>query len=374
MKSKKNKIKKISITPIFLLAFLLIVSVTIAQRISSATYVIPRESIDSGGGNFTSADYFLEASIEQIGGNSSSANYAVCIGLNCCPADVIASFINTSVDTAGSTATISFALWHSDLCMGTTNVTVQCAANCNPCSEACTVSETRHTLALPDILVARNTMSVDNPNPGNIIYCKVTDDTFSLERCFTSANLTVTVEAGGPYTGTSAVVLVAGNVSYSDGTRIPGANVTIDIFKTSDLSNRLGRVSVNSSSNGKYFATFGNLEIDVYRVNVTARYQSLMANNTDIFDIVGIQTNCQIKTISLSGIALDATTGLKIPSGVASLTIEETGDRKDAAVSNGAWSSDMVTCVVSEKAYTLTVMVTDNQGKVSWSELKFKAP
>lgn len=374
MKSKKNKIKKINIAPIFLLAFLLIVSITIAQKISSATYVIPRESIDSGGGNFSSGDYFLEASTEQIGGNSSSANYAVCIGLNCCPADVIASSINTSVDTAASTATISFALWHSDLCMGTTNVTVKCAANCNPCSQVCTVSQTDHTLTLTDILIARNTISVDDPNAGNIIYCKVTDDTFQLERCFTSANLTVSVEAGGPYTGTSAVVLVAGNVTYSGGTTISSANVTIDIFKTSDLSNRLRRVSINSSADGKYFATFGNLEIDVYRVNVTAKYQSLEANNTDIFDVVGIQSNCQIKTISLSGVALDATTGLRIPSGVASLAIQETGDRKDVTISNGAWSTDMVTCVVPEKAYTVTIMVTDNQGKVSWSELKFKAP
>jgi hypothetical protein len=131
---------------------------------------------------------------------------------------------------------------------------------------------------------------------------------------------------------------------------------------------------VNTSANGGYFATFANLAIDKYRVNVTARYLSLKANTTDIFDIVGIQANCQIKTMSLSGVALDATTGLKIPSGVASLTIQETGDRKDATVSNGAWSTDMVTCVVPEKAYTVTVMVTDNQGKVSWSELRFKAP
>ena len=59
MKNKKKKIKTINITPAFLLAFFLIISMTMAQQISSATYKVTRESIDSGGGNFSSADYFL---------------------------------------------------------------------------------------------------------------------------------------------------------------------------------------------------------------------------------------------------------------------------------------------------------------------------
>lgn len=375
MKTKKRKIKSIDITPIFLLVFLLIISVSMAQQLNSTTYKIPRQSIDSGGGNFSSANYFLELSTEPIAGNISSANYGVCIGLSCCPGDVIAKFANSSIDEGANTVAIVYALWHSDICMGTTNVTVQCAVNCDPCASACSVSETKQTLDLTDIIIRRNTVSVSDPNISSPVYCKVTDDTFQLERCFNSpTNLTVTVEAGGPYTGTSATVLIAGNTTYSDGTVISGVNLTVDIFRTSDLSNRLGRVLINSSTNGKYFATFSNLGLDQYRVNVTARYESLRANVTSIFDIVSQHGNCQIKTISLSGRALDATTGLRISSGTASLTIQETGDTKDVTVTNGAWSTDMITCVIQGKSYTVTIKITGDQGKVSWSELKFTVP
>ena len=358
-----------------MLAFLLVVSITAAQTIYSTNYKIPYSAIDSGGGNISSGSYFLEVSTEPIGGNSSSSSYGVCIGINCCPSDVEAKFINTTTDEVNNEVTITFALWHSDICMGTTNVTVQCAAGCNPCTDSCTNYETRHTLTLTDVLTARNVVSITNPNISNVVYCKVIDDTFSLQRCFGSpTNLTVTVEAGGPYTGTSATAIVAGNVTYDEGTAIRGANVTIDLFAESDLASRLDRVITNTSETGKYSATFTNLGAPAYRVNVTARYQSLRANITDIFNVVSIHGNCQTKTINLRGRALDATTGEEIPSGTASLTIEKTGDKKDVAVVSGVWSANMVTCLISGGQYTVTVKITDNNGKVSWSEIMFTAP
>lgn len=375
MKSKKRRIRTVSITPAFLLASLLIISLSLAQSISSANYKIPRESIDWGGGNFSSADYFLEASTEPIGGNGSSANYAICIGLNCCPADILVRFANSTINDTASTATIAYALFQSDVCMGITNVTVECAANCNPCSQACTTSVTRYTLSLTDIITGSNTMSISNPNITTPIYCRATDDTFQLETCFNSPqNLTVTIEAGGPYTSNSPTVLVAGNVTNSDGTVVSGANVTIDVYRKDDLFNRQGRVTMLSSSEGRYFATFAGLAINSYQVNATATYESLRANATDTFDIVNIHGNCNVRTITLSGRALDATTGLKIDSGTAILTIRETGDTDSAAFTNGVWTVDIVTCIVPYQKYTAAVKIVDTTGKVSWSELQFTAP
>lgn len=375
MKSKKKEIKSVNTTPIFFLVFLLIISISVAQQISSANYKIPRESIDSGGGNFSSNNYFLELSTEPIGGNISSSNYAVCVGLNCCPGDAVARFVNSSIDESASTATIAFSLYHTDLCMGTTNVTVQCAVNCNPCTQVCSVSTSRHTLTLTDVTLGSNTISITSPNSSNPIYCQVTDDTFQLQSCFNSpTNLTVTVEAGGPYTGSSAIVLVAGNTTFSDGTVVSGVSITVDLFRKSNIADKLFTVVINTSKNGKYFATFGNLDPDSYQVNVSARFESVRANATDTFDIINPLGNCQIKTIILTGKALDATTGLRIPAGGVSVTILETGDKKDGTVTDGAWSVSMVTCVVSGSRYTATVKITDNQGKISWSEIQFAAP
>lgn len=375
MKCKKRKAVKINITPIFLLAFFLIISIAVAQRIESANYVLSRAAIDSGGGNFTSANYFLELSTEPIGGNSSSNTYAVCIGLNCCPADAYARTLNATVNETENTTTISFALWHADICMGTTNVTVECAASCNPCTQSCSLTRTQHTLTLTDFLFGRQTMNISNENITNAIYCKVTDDTWQLERCFNSAtNLTVTAEAGGPYSGTSATVIVAGNTTFDEGTIVPDANITINLYPTGNLSTPLSTVSTNTSTDGKYFATFYNLAIGSYRVNVTAKYQSAVGNVTDTFDVISVYGNCQVKTISLSGKALDATTGLKVQSGTASITIKETGDSKDTPVADGSWGTDINTCLLSGETYTLTVKITDNLGKVSWSGLQFVAP
>mgnify|MGYP001612566411 CR=1 FL=1 len=191
---------------------------------------------------------------------------------------------------------------------------------------------------------------------------------------YTTANLSIAVEAGGPYTGATATVVIAGNITDGSGNAIANATVTVDIFKANNLTNRLGRVVTNSSGDGKYFATFNNLDIAAYRVNVTAEYLTLSANAIDVFDIVSIVDNCQTKTITLRGKVLDTTTGLKIPSGTASLTVQETGDKTDTSVVDGAWSVEMTTCVVSGNTYTLTVKLTDNLLKFSLSELKFVAP
>ena len=377
MKNKKRKTRTVNIAPAFLLAFLLIISLSLAQQISSATYHLKRTVVDSGGVNSSSPNYFAELSTEPIGGNASSANYAACIGYNCCPADVIARFVNSTINESASTATIVYSIWHADLCMGTTNVTIQCAVNCDPCTQSCSsVSITRNTLTLTDAVTDRNIIgSVADPNISSPIYCRITGDTFPFETCFNSpTNLTVTIEAGGPYTGISATVLIAGNTTYSDGTVVEGVNVTISLYRTSDLAVSIGTVTLNSSKDGKYFANFYNLALDNYRVNVTARHGSLRANATDTFGVISIHGSCTVRTIALSGRALDATTGLRITSGAATLTVVETGDRIDTSISNGEWSATLTTCIISGQRYNVVVRITDNAGKVSWSDLQFTAP
>ena len=373
---KEIKTKNVNIASILFLSFLLTISIVLSQAINSNSYTLQRESINSGGGNFSSANYFLEATAESIGGNISSSNYAACIGLNCCPADIKAQFINSTLDEDTNISTMTFALWHSDLCMGITNATIECSSNCNPCTDACpTVSTTKHTISLTDFEFGTNTIVSVNPNISSIIYCQVTDDTFQLQTCFhTPTNLSVSVEAGGPYTSSSATALIVGNVSFDDGTKVAAANVTVDLYNENDLTIKLATSNMRSSSNGTYFATFSNLDLGIYRVNVSAKYNSLKANATDNFDVINPLGNCNLQTISMSGRALDATTGLAIPSGVASITIKETGDKTDVAISDGVWGADMITCVASGQRYTISIRFVDNQGKVSWSDLQFAVP
>ena len=64
MKKKKIKQIRIDIAQVFLISFLLVVSITLAQSIYSSNYNIPYSAVDSGGGNISSSNYFLEVSSE----------------------------------------------------------------------------------------------------------------------------------------------------------------------------------------------------------------------------------------------------------------------------------------------------------------------
>ncbi|MEM5869862.1 MAG: hypothetical protein QXR09_01700 [Candidatus Aenigmatarchaeota archaeon] len=184
-------------------------------------------------------------------------------------------------------------------------------------------------------------------------------------------NLTVTVEAGGPYVKytTAPTVLIAGEVKFA-GEPASFANVTIRIYEGSVL--KLIRELI-ASSDGKYFVAIPNFDYGGYLVNVSANYSFASAYNIDTFKVIGKLSGCVPKMVSLSGKAQDFLTGEIIPSGTVKIYIKENGDEFTTNFSEGRWSVAFTTCLIPDERHVAIVQIKDlATGRISWSEIQFK--
>lgn len=183
-------------------------------------------------------------------------------------------------------------------------------------------------------------------------------------------NLTVTVEAGGPYVKDVdvPVVVVVGEVSFL-GKAASFANLTIKIYEGNVL--RAER-SLTASSEGKYFALFSGLDIGIYMVEVNANYSFATASAYDIFKIVSKLKGCVPKTISLSGIAQDYLTGEIITEGIVKIYIRENGDEFSTTFSQGRWSVAFTSCLIPDERHVAIVQIIEPSGRISWSEVRFR--
>lgn len=184
-------------------------------------------------------------------------------------------------------------------------------------------------------------------------------------------NLTVTVEAGGPYIKDIAtpIVLIAGEVNFG-GQPAANANVSIKIYEGSNL---IASKEVIASSDGKYFATFTNFDLGTYFVNVSANYSYATAWDTDTFKVISKLKGCVAKTVSLSGIAQDYLTGQTISSGTVKIYIKENGDEFSTSFTGGKWSIAFTSCLFPDQRHTAIIQIIDSStGRTSWSEIQFR--
>ncbi|MEM5829813.1 MAG: hypothetical protein QW040_01515 [Candidatus Aenigmatarchaeota archaeon] len=185
-------------------------------------------------------------------------------------------------------------------------------------------------------------------------------------------NLTVTVEAGGPYVKDveAPLVLVVGEVKVV-GSPVSNANVSIQIYRG---SNFVASKDVITSSDGKYFATFSGLDLGAYVVNVKANYSSASASSLDTFSVISRLSGCVPKTVSLSGTAQNYLTGEIIPSGTVKIYIAENGDEFTTSFTEGKWTVTFTSCLFPDARHTAIVQIIDSStGSVSWSEIQFRA-
>jgi hypothetical protein len=178
--------------------------------------------------------------------------------------------------------------------------------------------------------------------------------------------LTITCEAGGPYSESSEV-LVIGNLTDSDTGEPVSTSTLVEIIKAGSL--QTSKI-VQSTSGGKYSADFTGLGLGSYVANVTAYGTTC----TDTFEIKTSVPCEKERTIQLSGVARDFITGELVTSGNVSLVIEETGDEKIVSISNGLWSTSFKTCLAPGERYTLGIMIIDPAGKSSHARTQFIAP
>jgi hypothetical protein len=177
--------------------------------------------------------------------------------------------------------------------------------------------------------------------------------------------INVSCEAGGPYS-TNANILVVGNTNSSTGGPVQ-ASITVQLNDSLEQSK-----STTGSADGKYNVLFSSLSVGTYLANVSATYGGLTELCNDIF-IVSSSLTCTEKTVSLSGQALDFTTGQVISSGTFDILIEQTGDTETGNVTNGIWSVDFNTCLITGNRYTLAIKINSTDGRNSWSQSEFIA-
>jgi len=181
------------------------------------------------------------------------------------------------------------------------------------------------------------------------------------------------VDGGGPYAkvGSNPVVTVTGNVTYVNGTGI-SSSVNITITKDGVV-----QTSGNITSNniGSFYNVYSSsFDTGTYIVNATTSYGGFTISNTSTFAVTSTSGICQTQDLSLSAIAYDASTGNVVSTGTSKLIIQETGDEKDVAFTNGIWSATFSTCLTSGSQYHLLVKIVDSTGISSSSVLVFRAP
>jgi hypothetical protein len=172
-----------------------------------------------------------------------------------------------------------------------------------------------------------------------------------------------------PYvkTSTPPKVLIAGNVSLGS-TPATNANVTIKIYEGSSLK---ATKELTASSEGKFYAEFEGLEKGNYVANLTANYSSSVCEASDEFEIKESLADCEIKNISLSGLATDFLRGQAI-SGNVKVLIKENGEEFSEDFDSGRWDISLTTCLIPDQRYTAVIQITDLKGRKSWAEILFR--
>jgi hypothetical protein len=198
---------------------------------------------------------------------------------------------------------------------------------------------------------------------GNENYTSATSDSYIMT--VRLPIMTITCEAGGPYTPSSSIIVI-GNSNDIEGTLLYSSG-NISILKDGVLQDSK---AFTSSSDGTISSSFGPLATGNYIASISANSTYC----TDAFGVITSKMPCGGQPITLSGTAYDSTTGELISNGTIRITIQETGDETEQSFTNGEWSVTLTSCFTSGARYNAAVKITDTSGKVSYSQIQFVAP
>ncbi|MEM5879541.1 MAG: hypothetical protein QXU74_03560, partial [Candidatus Aenigmatarchaeota archaeon] len=213
----------------------------------------------------------------------------------------------------------------------------------------------------------RNGSSVSNPDvqtlePGiynytynNSACTNFTSGSTSSLLTITRGYLTVTCEAGGPYLS-GATVIVKGNFSTLAGLQMSGnVNVTIGLNKK----------YIIADSNGTFYTTFTGLSLGTHTVTVNSTASFYDGSCTDTVEILssGQATSCIERTIGVSGVAIESSTGDPIPSGSISISILDTRYTNSTTFTGGSYNISLKVCLEQNKRYIVRVAVRSDTGK-----------
>lgn len=170
-------------------------------------------------------------------------------------------------------------------------------------------------------------------------------------------SLSVSCEAGGPYSSGSKVIIV-GNVI---GENSNVSSVRIDINKSGIP--RLSTITTSDSS-GVYFVVFDqSFDLGNYEVLVTANNTTHIANCYDEFEVVvgEVSKECQQVSISVQGRAY---AGDKLlTSGKVFVGIDGLKETNTTNFSNGYFQISLSACVHLGNKYLLQIHVTGSEGE-----------
>jgi hypothetical protein len=176
-----------------------------------------------------------------------------------------------------------------------------------------------------------------------------------------SDTLTVTCEAGGPYTR-AATKIVKGEVT--NGSENVIANVTVNITSTGYSA------QVISNRQGRYSVKFKNtMDIGAYTVNVIADNNTNSGSCIDTFEVKSTSTtaDCLDKNITVAGRAMFAASGALIPEGNVTATIVgDKGVTNSTRVSNGYFSVNLAGCLKPADRFLIKIHVVKD-AEENWS-------
>ena len=184
-----------------------------------------------------------------------------------------------------------------------------------------------------------------------------------------SMSISLTCEAGGPYS-TASSVIVTGNVSDSI-----GANMVMNISKSGTLKTEK---TTTSDDSGYYYFIVStlseNLDYGTYAIHVNASDAGLTANCSDSFEIQMPQSSyiCDSKTLSISGKAIYSTGGA-VSSGTVFVSIDGTNIKNSTSFTSGEFSIALKGCMYIANRYIMNVIITDGAGKSGSSQIIFSA-
>ena len=186
-------------------------------------------------------------------------------------------------------------------------------------------------------------------------------------------DLILEFDVGGPYLLKKdySTVVITGKVRFAENSPVNNSLIEAKIIKNGVTQKIL---TTHSSPNGNFFLVFNLSQPGTYLAELQANYLISSINLTKSFEVKREYERCVLRSLSLSGKAIDWDTGKPIESGTVVIVIKEKGDVFSGNIHKGRWQLNFTSCLVPGKDYTLQIILKTSTGKISITQSKFKAP
>jgi len=197
---------------------------------------------------------------------------------------------------------------------------------------------------------------------------------YSLKLCGKKIkDLVLDFDMGGPYLlrEDHSTVVITGKISFAENSPVNNSFIEAKIIKDGIIQKIL---TTYSSPNGNFFLVFNLSQPGIYLAEIQANYLVSSVNLTKTFEVRREYERCVLRTLNLTGKAIDWDTGEPIEAGTVIIIIKEKGDVFIGNIHKGKWQLNFTSCLVPGKDYTLQIILKTPTGKISISHSKFKAP